>query len=302
MRQFKDRVAVITGAGSGIGRALALALAREGCHLVLAEWNADTLAETEALAAELGAAVTVSGHVVDVSDRAAMEAFAAGVAEAHPCVHLLVNNAGLTVAGSFREKTLDDWETVVGVNLWGVVYGCKLFLPLLEAADEAHVVNISSVFGIVGIPGQTAYCATKFAVRGLTEALWEEYRPTHVGFSVVHPGGVDTNIVHTSKHYQDDAEILERTKRRFKKMGITPDKAAATILRGVRKKKPRILVTKEAPWIDRMKRFFPVLGNKWIADGVVRAMGMRDEQQKQIAEVLAEIEEAQTEARRAAAG
>lgn len=288
MRQFRDRVAVITGAGSGIGRALAQALAQEGCHLVLADWKAQPLGETAELVQESG--VSVSTHVVDVSSRSEMEAFATTVSHQHRAIHLLFNNAGLTVSGSFRDQTLDDWERVVGVNLWGVVYGCKLFMPLLEIADEAHIINISSVFGIVGIPSQSSYCATKFAVRGLTEALWEETRDLHIGVSVVHPGGVGTNIVAHAKTY--DGETNDRAIEFFKSKTMRPSSAARDILNGVRAKKPRILITKEAPWIDRIKRMFPVWGNRKVADGVVQMMGMGGKRDQITAEVKAEIEAA----------
>jgi NADP-dependent 3-hydroxy acid dehydrogenase YdfG len=291
MRQFRDRIAVITGAGSGIGRALAQALAAEGCHLVLADWKGQTLEETAHLVKDSG--VTVSTHVVDVSSRSAMEAFAHTVSESHRCIHLLFNNAGITVEGSFREQSLDDWERVVGVNLWGVVYGCKLFLPLLEQAEEAHIINISSVFGIVGIPSQTSYCATKYGVRGLSEALWEETRGTHISVSVVHPGGVNTNIVHTSKTYDEEANAKARDF--FRRHTMKPESAARVILHGVRKKAPRIMVTREAPWIDRLKRIFPVLGNKWVANSVVKMLGLSARREQIVADINAQIEESRTE-------
>jgi len=291
MRQFRDRVAVITGAGSGIGRALAVALADEGCHLVLADWTADTLAETAELLTDTG--VSVSTHVVDVSSRPQMEAFAAAVSDTHRCIHLLFNNAGITVSGSFREQTLEDWERVVGVNLWGVIYGCKLFLPLLERADEAHIINLSSIFGIVGIPSQTSYCATKFGVRGLSEALWEETRELHIGVSVVHPGGVGTNIAATAKTYDETAG--DRAVEFFKSKTMRPSSAARVILDGVRAKKPRILVTREAPWIDRIKRMFPVWGNRRVADQLVKILGMEAKREQATAEMIAEIEAARAE-------
>ncbi|MCP4870849.1 MAG: SDR family NAD(P)-dependent oxidoreductase [Proteobacteria bacterium] len=255
---------------------------------MLADWKAQPLNETVELVSDSG--VTVSSHIVDVSSRSKMEAFAKTVSDEHRGINLLFNNAGLTVSGSFREQSLGDWERVVGVNLWGVIYGCKLFMPLLEIAEEAHIINISSVFGIVGIPSQSSYCATKYAVRGLSETLWEETRDLHIGVSVVHPGGVGTNIVSNAKVY--DGESNDKTIEFFKSKTMKPSTAARVLLEGVRDGKPRILVTREAPWIDRLKRMFPVWGNRRVADGVVKMMGMGGKRDEMTAEVKAEIEAA----------
>jgi NAD(P)-dependent dehydrogenase (short-subunit alcohol dehydrogenase family) len=280
MRTFQDQIAVITGAGSGIGRALAVQLSAAGAKLALVDVNEAALAGTAELVGDC------SSHVVDVSDRAAMQALAGEVVTTHGGVNLVINNAGITVEGSFREQTLEDWERVVGVNLWGVVHGLHAFMPHLEVADAAWIVNISSVFGIVGIPSQTSYCATKFAVRGLSEALWEELRGTHIGLSVVHPGGVNTNIVHAAKSYDETSS--QSSKDFFAKNTLSPDRAAKTILDGVRKGKPRILVTKEAPLIDWIKRLMPVFGNKLIADLTVKTLGLEGLRDRKIAEFHAE--------------
>ncbi len=196
MRSFDDKVAVVTGAGSGIGRALAQELARRGAHLALADLSEAALADTAAGIAATGRRVTT--HVVDVADAARMEAFAEAVVAAHGRVELLVNNAGVSVTGTLEEQSLDDWRWIVGVNFWGVVHGCKFFLPHLRKNREAHIVNLSSMLGFLGMPTQSSYCATKFAVRGLSEALWAELHGSGIGVTSVHPGGVKTNIVRAS--------------------------------------------------------------------------------------------------------
>ena len=179
MKKLSDRVAVVTGAAGGIGRATSLALAKEGCHLALCDVNTVGLEETAAMARELGR--TVSTHIVDVSNKERMRAFAEEVVAQHGGVNILVNNAGVTVTAPFEHHSLEDFEWIVGINLWGVIYGCKFFLPYLQKADEAHIVNLSSLFGLLGVPSQTSYCATKFAVHGFSEALWVELRDQNIG-------------------------------------------------------------------------------------------------------------------------
>ncbi|MBW2223895.1 MAG: SDR family NAD(P)-dependent oxidoreductase [Deltaproteobacteria bacterium] len=176
MRDLGGKVAVVTGAGDGIGRETALALAAKSCRMAICDVNEDAL---EALRAELEAGGTsVTAHRVDVSDKTQMEAFASDVVDAHGAVHILVNNAGVTVYASFEEHSIEDLEWILGVNLWGVIYGCKFFLPHLKAAGEGHIVNLSSVFGIIAPPLQTSYVATKFAVRGFSESLRAELAET----------------------------------------------------------------------------------------------------------------------------
>ena len=280
MRHLKDRVAVVTGAASGIGRALAVALAAEGCRLALVDVDDGALEATAKVARASGA--TVSTHVADVSNKARMQALPAEIGGEHGGVDLLVNNAGVTVAGTFGEQTIEDWEHVIGVNLWGVIYGCKFFLPWLERSPDARIVNISSVFGILGVPGQTSYCASKFGVRGLSEALWEEFGGSHIGVTVVHPGGVATNIVTSSKTY--DEANAGRTADLFAKTGITPERAADVIVRGIKRGSKRVLITREAYVFDWLKRWMPRTGNRLVAELIIKAFGLNAERAERRAE------------------
>lgn len=260
MRTLSGRVAVVTGAGSGIGRAVAVALARAGCRLALVDVDADGLEGAVAQVEALGRPVTP--HVVDVSDRAAMAQLPADVLAAHGAVHVLVNNAGVSVDGLFEEQTLDDWEWLLGVNLWGVVHGCHFFLPALRAVDEAHIVNISSVYGLAGVPFQSSYCASKYAVRGLTEVLWEELAGSSIGVTVVHPAGVATNIVRAGRAY--DEELKARTAEMFEKHAMPPDAVAERIVDAIRRDRKRLLVARGAGLIDLLRRIAPVRGNRLI--------------------------------------
>ena len=276
MEELQGRVAVVTGAASGIGRALALDLARRGCRLALVDVAAERLAEVhERIPGS-------SMHLVDVADREAMRALPEAVVEAHGGVHLLVNNAGVSCNRPFDEQSLEDWDWLLGINLWGVIHGCHFFLPLLMAAEEAHVVNVSSVFGIVGVPTQASYCTSKFGVRGLSEVLWEELRHTHVGVTVVHPGGVDTNIVKDGRNW--DRVDNEGLFRRFSRQSISPEAAAKLIVRAVLHDDRRLVITKEAVVIDWLKRLVPVAGNRLVGQGLVRALGLVEVQRARIEE------------------
>jgi len=255
MKNLKDRVAVVTGAASGIGRATAVALAREGCDLAICDVNEAGLAETATEIQALGRRVCT--HRVDVSDKARMQRYAEEVFTEYGHVHVLVNNAGVTVAAPFEEHSLEDWEWIVGINFWGVVYGCKFFLPYLKQADEAHIVNLSSIFGIVGVPTQASYCATKFAVRGLSEALWAELKQHNIGVTSVHPGGVRTNIAKSARAEQEELktsaiDVIER-------FSVPPEHCAKVIVKAIKKNKMRQLVTRESVLLDTAKRLSPGL-------------------------------------------
>lgn len=255
----KDSVAVVTGAGSGIGRALAKRLAAEGiAGLAIADVNREGLDET---AAAIGG-TKVSQHIVDVADREAMQAFVDSVISEHGRVTHVINNAGVALGGTLKEVTLDEIEWLTGVNFWGVVHGTKLFLPHLEKEPEAHIVNISSLFGLVAPPGQTAYCASKFAVRGFTEVLRHELEGTNIAVSVVHPGGVRTNIANNARIAQNTAHTADEIERRLKRINrnlstTTPDRAAEIIIKGIRKRSPRIIVGPDAQLLSWIQRLFP---------------------------------------------
>lgn len=271
MRKLIDRTAVVTGAASGIGKATAELLARRGCRLALVDISEAGLAETADRIRRVGG--QVSTHVLSVADKDAMFALPEQVVAEHGAVHILVNNAGVTVAKDFHEHTMEDWEWVVGVNLWGVVYGCKAFMDHLLVADEAHIVNISSVFGIIGVPSQSSYCATKYAVRGFTETLWEELRGTHVGVTSVHPGGVATNIIQSSR--SDDDEMKGRMAAFFKKATIPPERAADRIVRAIETNQQRLLITREAHALDALRRLLPEWGNQLGVKLLMRSMGVQ---------------------------
>ncbi len=194
MKSFQNKVAAVTGAASGIGRALAIDLAQRGCRLAISDVNEAGLAETADLARAAGA--EVAQQLVDVADRQAVQAWADSTAAEYGQVNLVFNNAGVALAASVKSLEYEDFEWLMGINFWGVVHGTKSFLPHLLEAGEGHIVNVSSVFGLAGFPGQSAYNAAKFAVRGFTDSLREELEMMNCGVSAtcVHPGGIKTNI------------------------------------------------------------------------------------------------------------
>jgi NAD(P)-dependent dehydrogenase (short-subunit alcohol dehydrogenase family) len=257
MKNFTGKVAAITGAGSGIGRALALKLAERGAVLAIADINADSLEQTREMLVAEGAAC--SSHVVDVADRDAVEAFAADVTREHGAVHLVINNAGVTVVDQAERISYEDFNWVMNINFWGAVYGTKAFLPYLRKVDEAHIVNVSSLFGLVAIPLQSAYNASKFALRGFTEALKMELAGSSIGVSCVHPGGIKTRI---GKHSRVREESLTVSKEElladFDRFAMTsPERAAAIIIRGIERKRRRIMIGPDARLFDWIGRRFP---------------------------------------------
>jgi short-subunit dehydrogenase len=259
MTLSKNSVAVITGAASGIGRALALRLAQEKiAGIAVADVNEAGLKETAATIENLG--VEVSAHVVNVADRGEMRRFADEVLTAHNqrATHL-INNAGVGLLGTFEQISLEDFEWLMNINFWGVVYGCKIFLPILKRQEKAHIVNLSSVFGFIAPPEQTAYCASKFAVRGFTESLRHELLETNVRVSAVHPGGIKTEIARNSRLGANaPAQYKEEGAKFFDQVARTSaEKAAAVIVRGIKTENPRILIGRDAHAINYVHRLFP---------------------------------------------
>ncbi len=263
MKRFQDRVAVVTGAAGGIGRAISEALAKQGCQLALADVDATGLAETASRVEALGR--RASQHIVDVANRERMAAFPEEVVHEHGAAHIVVNNAGVTVAKQFADHNLDDLEWIVGINFWGVVYGCKYFLPVLLEQDEAHIVNLSSMFGFIGVPGQSSYCATKFAVRGLSEAMYAELSGTNVGVTSVHPGFIKTSIVSSSR--SDDEGLRQRSHDLFARIGSPPERVARGIVKAIARRRLRVIVTPEARVTEWVKRLFPTGTQRLIARG-----------------------------------
>jgi hypothetical protein len=243
MKSLDDKVVVVTGAGSGIGRALALDLAGRGSLLALSDVDEAGLAETAELVKAAGARGLRTDRL-DVADRAAFAAYADTVVGHFGRVNVVVNNAGVALAGDLHDLTYEDMEWIVGVNFWGVVHGTKEFLPHLIASGDGHVVNLSSLFGLISMPGQSAYNATKYAVRGLSEALREEMLVAGhpVGVTVVHPGGIKTAIARNCR--VSAAEDKDATARLFdeKLARMSPEKAATIIVKGILGNKARVLV------------------------------------------------------------
>ncbi len=267
MKNFRDKVAAITGAGSGIGQALAWDLARQGAHLALSDVNAANLEKTAEEARRIARDSTgerrVTTRVVDVADRAAVESWATSVKSEHGGCNLIFNNAGVALAATVEGSTYEELEWIVGINFWGVVYGTKAFLPLLKESGDGHVINISSLFGLIGVPGQCGYNATKFAVRGFTESLRQELdiQGGKVSATCVHPGGIRTNISKAARSNDSLRSIgLDpvTTAERFEKLlTMPPADAAAIILHAVQKNERRVLVGRDAKMAELVQRIVP---------------------------------------------
>ena len=273
--RFSGRVAAITGAGSGIGRALAIELARRGTHLALSDVDTTGLAET--VAACEGRGVKVSSSQIDVADRDAVFAWADKVVEDHGRVNLVFNNAGVALGAPIESMAIADLEWLMGVNFWGVVHATQAFLPHLKAAGDGHAINISSVFGLISIPTQSAYNAAKFGVRGFTDALRMELEVADCGVSctTIHPGGVRTNI---ARRARVDPELADRAGpggigAEFDRIArTTPDKAAQQILKAVERNRRRALIGPDAKVIDVISRLPVGLYQRVLVQGARRRM------------------------------
>jgi|TARA_B000000475_G_scaffold160328_1_gene129130 NADP-dependent 3-hydroxy acid dehydrogenase YdfG len=274
MKSFKDKVAVITGAGSGMGRYLAVLLAKDGADVSVCDVNEETLNETVEMLRKYN--VSVSSHLLDVSDKEAIEALPGKVIEQHGKVDMVFNNAGVTTGTHFKDMDENNWDWVMGINFDGVINSTRAFIPHMVDSPEAAIVNTSSIFGMVAVPGQTVYHATKFAVRGFTESLAMEMKETNPNLQIhcVHPGHIGTNIAADARFdeenfNQDDTQVSNSIFTRnapksqkemgdlFREGGMHPSKAAEIILNGVKKNKTRIFIGLDAKLLDLSQRIFP---------------------------------------------
>ena len=274
MKSFKDKVAVITGAGSGMGRYLAVLLAKDGADVSVCDVNEETLNETVEMLRKYN--VSVSSHLLDVSDKDAIEALPGKVIEQHGKVDMVFNNAGVTTGTHFKDMDENNWDWVMGINFDGVINSTRAFIPHMVDSPEAAIVNTSSIFGMVAVPGQTVYHATKFAVRGFTESLAMEMKETNPNLQIhcVHPGHIGTNIAADARFdeenfNQDETQasnsIFTRNAPKsqkemgdmFREGGMHPSKEAEIILNGVKKNKTRIFIGLDAKLLDLSQRIFP---------------------------------------------
>lgn len=261
MKSFKNKVAAVTGAGSGIGQALAIELAKQGCHLALSDVNEAGLAKTVELLATYPIKVTT--QKVDVANRTEIADWAKFVVDQHGQVNLIFNNAGVAMGSTAEGISYEDLEWLIGINFWGVVYGTKEFLPFLKQSGDGHIINISSMFGLTAQPTQSAYNASKFAVRGFTESLRQELDMQNAGVSAtcVHPGGIRTNIAKAAR-MNNSVQSLGmdplKSQDAFDKLLRTPaDEAAQQILEAVRKNRRRLLIGADAKVVDVIQRILP---------------------------------------------
>ena len=265
MKNFKNKTIVITGAGSGIGRELAKQFAKEGARLALNDYNKTTLQETADLLQLSDENILVSDF--DVASLTDMQAFSKAVIEKFSKVNIVINNAGLG-SGPYHvgEGQIETFRRVMDINFYGVLYGCEVFMPSLLAAEEAALVNVSSVFGLTGVANKSPYVASKFAVNGFTQCLIQEfYDNKNFSIHCVHPAGIKTNIVKNSIDYQSGASTMEQN------LTVTATNAARTIIDGIKRKKPRILIGRSAYLLDKVTRIHPTLGSRMVNQKIKKA-------------------------------
>lgn len=260
---LQGKVVVITGAGSGIGRALAKGLAKRSCHLALVDINQQGLDETlKLLPTDKG---VYSTHKINVISEDEMKQLPEQVIAIHGCVDMLFNNAGTTIERSFAAHSMDDWRFMINLNLWGVLYGCHYFLPYLTARPESWIVNTSSLAGFMGLPSQSSYCVTKAAVKALNESLYAEYHSRNLNVLSVHPGAIRTNIFHAAIDRAEDPEASKKLFALVDKVAMDADKAAEKIIRAAEKKRQRVIVGIDSYLVEFLKRLFPVSIHKLAA-------------------------------------
>jgi len=255
MKTLRDRVAVITGAGGGLGTALAVEFASRGCHLALCDISEEALTRCADRAANSG--VQVSTHVVDVSDGARMTELPGQITAIHRRIDLLVNNAGITLQKQFTTHSIADWQRMIGINLWGVIHGCHFFYEELCRSGDAHVVNLSSMAAFVGLPSQSSYCATKSGIQGLSEALWAEWAVDGIGVTSVHPGAIRTEMIQATLAESDDPRTAQRNYELAQRMGVDAEHAARKIVTAILKGRMRVRIGKDAVLMDWLKRVWP---------------------------------------------
>ncbi len=257
MKTFQDKVAVITGAGSGIGRALAVQLSKQGADLAITDVNEAGLNETADLCRDSGALVL--SKISNSSVLKDVQELVRAVIDEYGHVDIVINNAGIALGKkTLEEVSYEELERIIGINLWGVLYGSKEFIPYLKQRDEAALINLSSIFGLAGVPEQVPYCTTKFAVRGMTESLRAELADTNVEVYTVHPGGINTNIAEDAlKDAENDPKKRKEVESFKKLLAHSPEKAAKVILNAVRRKNYKILIGEEAYLFDIMTRALP---------------------------------------------
>ncbi len=269
--KLQNSVIAITGAGSGIGRSLAIECAKHGAHLAISDINFEAVKETEHQVRTKFPDSKIDSQQVNVAERAEVENWANKVVNHYGSINVIINNAGVALSSSIESIEYKDFEWLMNINFWGVVYGSKAFLSHITKSKWGHIVNISSLFGLISTPNTSSYNAAKFAVRGFTESLRIELLMSHpkIGVSCVHPGGIKTNIVNSAR--EGDAMLgaasrmtSEQRKNEFnqKRAKTTPERAAEIIVSGIIDKKPRILVGNDARLLDKVQRLFPVMYQK----------------------------------------
>lgn len=274
MKLEPGKTALITGAAGGLGSALARALAARGCHLALVDIDQQAL---ETLAAELrGPTLSVSCHTVDLRNRAAIQALAEDVRQQHSALHLLINNAGITLQKSVETHSEADWQRVFDLNFWGTVNSCKAFLPMLKTAGGAHIVNLSSMAACYGMPSQSSYSSSKAAVQAYSESLRAELRGQHIGVTCINPGAINTKMIQATLRESDDIAQAEANMALAQRFGIAPAKAAQKILAAVERNQAQRFIGVDARLYSLLSKLFPAAVSYALAKSYERVSGRNE--------------------------